>query len=148
MGLPTAAIQTALIARYRGDVTLQNLLGNPTNPPGAIFDAEGVPTSQVFPYVVVYPISSQQGTAIAMGLDSVDTYVQVSTLTQTGASGGFGQARGIAAQIYELTQTKPLNLTASGFQQFFLMFDNEQELPGQDGITQQIVHRYHLKTQG
>lgn len=149
MALPTAAIQTAFLARLRGDATLQSLLVGSTSPTWNIFDAEGVPVNQLFPYVVVFPITSQSGTGLVMGLDGVDSFVQVSVFTQVGASGGFSQARGIAKQVYSLVHpNKVLDLSASGFSNFFLMFQDEQELPGQDGITQHIAHRYKLMTQG
>lgn len=145
MSLPTAAIQTALLARYRADVPLQGLLLGSSSPDWSIYDESGVPTNAPFPYVSVFPITSQSGTAICMGLDGVDTFIQVAIYTQ---AGGFAQARNIAKRIYAITHTKPLDLSASGFSQFFLLFDNEQEVPQSDGITQQIVHRYHLMTQG
>lgn len=148
MALPTTAIQTALLLRYRNDTTLQGLLTGATSPLWSIFDEGGVPTNRAFPYITVYPITEQSGTGLVMGLDGVDSFVQISTFTQTGASGGFAQARGIAAQAYKLLQTKPLDLSASGFSQFFLLFENKQELMGQDGITQQIVQRFHLMSQG
>lgn len=148
MSLPTPDIQAGFIARYRGDIPLQGLLVGSAAPTWNVFDADGVPTNQPFPYIVVQPITSQSGTALVMGLDGVDTYMQVSVVTQTGASGGFAQARAIAKQVYKLTQNKPLNLSASGFSQFFLLFDNEQELSQSDGISQMVVHRYKLMTQG
>ncbi|BCL83175.1 DUF3168 domain-containing protein [Ktedonobacteria bacterium brp13] len=145
MALPTGAIQTAFLSRYRADVPLQGLLVGSATPTWNIFDEGGVPTNQPFPYGVVFPITSQSGTALVMGRDGVDTYIQVSVFTQ---AGGFAQARAIIARIYYLTHQKPLDLLLSGFSQFFLMFDNEQEQQQSDGITQQIVHRYKLFTQG
>lgn len=144
MGLPTGEIQTALIARYRGDTTLQGLLTGAVSPTWNIFDQGGVPTNQPFPYIVVFPIISQVGTALAFGSDSVDTFIQISIFTQ---AGGFSMARGIAKQVYKLTNQKELTL-ANGFNNFFVLFDNETETPQADGITQQIVHKYMLKTQG
>jgi hypothetical protein len=148
MSLPTAEIQSGFMTRYRADATLQGLLVGSVAPTWNIFDADGVPTAQPFPYVVVQPITSNLGTAFTMGMDGVDTYVQVSVLTQTGATGGFGQARAIAKQIYKLTHPHPLDLSASGFSQFLLLFDDEQELPQGDGLSQMITHRYKLMTQG
>jgi hypothetical protein len=145
MSLPTAAIQTAFLARYRADAALQGLLAGSAAPTWNIFDEGGVPTNQAFPYVVVCPVTNQSGTALVMGLDGVDSFVQISIFTQ---HGGFAQARAIAKRIYDLTQTKPLDLSASSFSQFFLLFDNEQEMQQQDGLTQHIAHRYQLMTQG
>jgi hypothetical protein len=151
MALPTGAIMTALIARYRADTTLAGLLGNPTNPPGAIFDGGGgVPPNQVFPYVAVYIPASTSGTTLAMGQDAVDSYVQVSAFTQPGATGGLKKARDLIARIYALTQppAASLDLSASGFANFFMLFENEQELPPlADGLTPAVMHRYKLMTQ-
>ncbi len=144
MSLPTGEIQTALVARYRDDSTLQGLLGNPINPPGAVFDQGGVQTNQPFPYLVVYEITSISGTTLAMGQDAVDSYIQVSVFTQ---AGGLSNARAIAKQVYALTQVKPVDLSASGFAQFFVLFENEQQKEEPDGLTQQIIHRYHFMTQ-
>lgn len=148
MSLPTAAIQTAALLRYRADIPLQGLLVGSVSPDWSIYDQGGVPTNKTFPYVVLFPITSQKGGAIAFGTDAVDTYVQVSAYTQTGASGGFSQARAIMKRIYDITQEKAFDLSASGFNQFSLMFDDEQEAPQQDGITQAIHHRYKLMSQG
>ncbi len=148
MSLPTGAIQTAFIARFRGDTTLQGLLTGSTTPTWNVFDGSGVPVSQSFPYVVVFPITSQSGQDLSFGTDAVDTFVQVSVFTQVGASGGFSQARSIAKRIYDITQEKALDLSSSGFNQYLLLFDNEQEVPQGDGITQLIAHRYKLQTQG
>lgn len=148
MSLPTAAIQTAAISRYRADTTLQGLLTGATSPLWNIYDQMGVPTNTAFPYVVVFPIMSQQGMAFAFGTDAVDSYMQVSVFTQTGASGGFSQARAIVKRVYDITHKQAFNLSGSGFNQFLLLFDNEQEAPQQDGITQAIHHRYRLGTQG
>jgi hypothetical protein len=145
MSLPTAAIQTGFIARYRADTPLQGLLAGSTAPTWSIYDQNGVPTNQAFPYVVLFPITSQSGTALAFGTDAVDTFMQVSVFTQ---SGGLAQARAIAKRIYDISQGKALDLSGSGFNQFFLLFDNEQESPELDGITQQIAHRYKLMTTG
>lgn len=148
MALPTGAIQTAFIARLRGDVTLQGLLVGSTTPTWNIFDSGGVPVGQSFPYAVVFPILSQSGEDLSFGTDAVDTFVQTSVFTQVGASGGFSQARGIAARIYTLMHEKALDLSSSGFNQYLLLFDNEQEIPQSDGITQMIATRWKLQTQG
>jgi len=145
MSLPTAAIQTAALARYRADTPLQGLLVGSVTPTWSIFDQGGVPTNKTFPYVVLFPILSQVGTALAFGTDAVDTYLQVSVFTQ---AGGFAQARAIIKRIYDITQEKAFDLSGSGFNQFSLMFDNEQEAPQQDGITQAIHHRFKLMSQG
>lgn len=79
-----------------------------------------------------------------MGTDGVDTFIQVTMFTQYG---GFSQARGIAKQVYSLLHKQALTLSG-GFTNFFLLFDNEQELEESDGLTQQAVHRYKLMTQG
>jgi len=148
MTLPTGAIQTAFIARLRGDVTLQSLLVGSTAPTWSIFDSGGVPVGQPFPYVVLFPILSQSGEALSFGTDAVDSFVQTSVFTQVGASGGFSQARGIAARIYALMNENALDLSLSGFNQYLLLFDNEQEVPQADGITQMIATRWKLQTQG
>jgi hypothetical protein len=146
MGLPTAEIQAALITRYRGDSTLQGLLGGSANPPGAVFDMGAVSTNTTFPYVAVFPITSQLGTAKTLALDAVDTWVQVSIYTQQAQ--GFMQARGLAKRIYWLTNEQAVDLSASGFSNFFALFENEQQKEEDDGLTQQIVHRYKFMTQG
>lgn len=149
MAMPNGEIMAALITRLRADTTLVGLLGNPANPPGAIFDGGGgVPTNTPFPYIAVYIPTSQGGTTLAMGQDAVDSFVQISVFTQPGAGGGMKQARDIIKQAYKLTQAEPLDLSASGFAQFFLLFQNAQEQePTQDGLTPMIAHRYHLMTQ-
>jgi hypothetical protein len=144
MGLPTAEAEAAFITRYMGDSTLQGLLGNPANPPGAIYDAMSVPTGAPFPYVVVQPITSQLGTAFAFGTDATDLFMQVSVYTQ---SGGFAQARAIAKQVYSLTHRYQFSLSG-GFTNILTLFENEQEVPQPDGLTQAIIHRYKLDTQG
>ena len=145
MSLPTGAIQTGFITRYRADTPLQGLLTGATAPEWSIYDQNGVPTNRAFPYVVLFPITSQSGTVLSFGTDAVDTFVQISVFTQ---AGGFAQARAIMKRIYDITHEKALDLSASSFNQFFLLFDNEQESPESDGITQQIAHRYQLMTQG
>lgn len=148
MSLPTGAIQTAFIARLRGDATLQALLTGSTAPTWNIFDSGGVPVGQPFPYIVAFPILSQSGEDLSFGTDAVDAFVQSSVFTQSGASGGFSQARGIAARIYTLMHENALDLSLNGFNQYLLLFDNEQEIPQADGITQLIATRWKLQTQG
>lgn len=141
MGLPTAEIQTALISLLKGDTTLTTDLGG-----AFIYDIGGVPINTAFPYIACYPIMSQFGTAATMALDGVDTWVQVSVFTQT-SGGGLATARSIAKRVYTLLNRQGLTL-ANGFSNFFCLFEHEQELQESDGLTQQIVHRYHLMTQG
>lgn len=148
MALPTIAIQTAALTRLRGDSTLAALLGNPATPPGKIFDDGGVPTLTAYPLVIVWPLLTEKGTTFAMGSDANDTYIQVSVWSQSGETGGMASARAIASQIHELLDGKGLDLSASGFNNFFLLFDNEQADGEQDdGLTQKIDHRYKLMTQ-
>lgn len=147
MGLPTIAIQTAAITRYRADTTLQALLAG-SSPTWNIFDENGAPTNTPFPYIVIYPISSTRGTAFVFGTDAVDSIFQVSVFTQLGASGGFSKARAVAKRVYDTTHKLPFDLSASGFANFFLLFESEQEIPSADGITQQIGVKFHLMTQG
>lgn len=145
MALPTASIQTGFITRLRASTDLRSALVGSISPEWSMYDQGGVPTNQAFPYVAIFPITSGSGTALAMRTDAVDTYVQVSIFTQ---SGGFAQARNIAKIIYSLLQKQAFDLSGDGFNQFFLLFDYEQELMQADGITQMIVHRYKLMTTG
>lgn len=148
MGVPTGEIEAAAIARLRGDSTLQGMLGNPVNPPGSVFDANGLAVNQAAPYIGVFLPTNMKGTAKAFGSDSVDTIMQVSIFTNVGGvDAGFEQARGIAKQTYALLQEQSLVLTG-GFRNFFIQFQNQQEAPEPDGLTQQIAQRYLLKTQG
>ena len=144
MALPTGELQTAFIARYRGDSTLQGLLTGATSPLWNIFDAGGVPTNQAFPYLVIFPITGRTGTALSMGGDAVDVYMQVQCFSQ---AAGFKVARAIMKQVYSLTQEYSFSLTG-GFTNFFTLFDNEQELPEPDGLTQMIAHRYRCMMVG
>src|SRR5229473_3389266 len=148
MALPTGEIEAAIISRLRGDTTLQTLLGTVTNPPGSVFDAGGLATNQPFPYIGVFPVTSARGTAKSFGMDSVDSIMQVSIFTNVGAPGaGFEAARALAKQVYALLQQQSLSL-ANGFRNFFIQFLSEQEIQEADGLTQHIVQRYQLKTQG
>jgi hypothetical protein len=143
MSYPVPAIQIAIIARLRGDTTLRGLLGG-TAPEWNIYDADGVPDNQPPPYVVTFPITNQSGEDMSFGMDAMDTYQQISAFAK---SKGYAKARAIAAVIYNLfCPNKPLDLSASGFNQYNLIFDNDQELP--DGIAQQIAQRYKIQTEG
>lgn len=140
MGLPTAEIEAAAIARYRGDSTLTAELASTT----AVYDEGAVLTGQAFPYITVSTITSQTGTALVFGTDAVDTWLQVAVYTQTR---GFATARQIAKRVYQLTQQQSLSL-ADGFTNFFILFEHEQERQQPDGLSQQITHRYKLMAQG
>lgn len=142
MSYPAPSIQTAIIARLRGDATLQGLLGG-SGPTWNVFDADGVPGDYPCPYVATFPITSQSGEDLSFGTDAVDIFQQVSVFTQ---SKGFAQARTIAKQVYALLHEKALDLLADGFNQYLIIFDQDQELP--DGIYQHIPMRFALKTQG
>jgi len=144
MAWPIAEIQTAEIARLRADTPLQGLLVGSTAPTWNIFDVMGVPTNRAFPYVAISQITSQLGGDLTFGDDFTDSWMQIAIFTQ---AGGFAQARAIAARIYALNQEKGLDLTASGYNQYLLLFENAQEVPQSDGITQLIAHRYKLSTQ-
>jgi hypothetical protein len=143
MGYPVAAIQIAIIARLRGDATLPGLLTGAVTPEWSIYDADGIPTNKLFPYIGTFPITNQVGSDLAFGTDAMDTWQQVSVFTK---SKGFAQARAIAGRIYGLLDQKGLDLSASGFNQYFLLFNQDQELG--DGIYQHIPMRFALRTQG
>lgn len=147
MGLPTIAIQQAAITRYRADTTLQGLLAG-SSPLYNIFDENGAPTNTPFPYIVMHPISSKKGKSLTFALDAVDNILQVWIYTQQGASGGMATARQIEKRIYDLTQKQPFDLSASGFNNFFLLFQDSKEPQSSDGITQEIVMQFQLMTQG
>lgn len=147
MGLPTDAIEVATIARLRGDTSLQALIGSAA-PLWNIFDFNGVPINQAFPFIAAAPIANQVGSAMTLEMNAVDTWIQISIYTQTGATGGFKQARGIASRIYDLFHRQALDLSASGFSNFFCLFENAPEEPQPDGITQHIPMRFKLMTQG
>lgn len=147
MGLPTIAIQTAAITRYRADTTLRGLLAG-SSPIWNVFDEDGAPTNTPFPYIVMHAPSSKRGTAFSLTTDAVDSIFQIWIYTQQGASGGFAKARQIEKRIYDTTQKIPFDLSASGFSNFFLLFQDSQEAPPSDGITQQIIMQFQLMTQG
>lgn len=148
MADPVSVVQAALIARYRGDATLQGLMSPATTPEWNIFDQGGSGgTSESFPYVYVHPITSQLGSTFAFGSDAMDVFVQVSVYT---SQQGFEQARSIIARIYALTHG-PLagELTLSGFTNVLALFDNRQELERTtDMLVQHIADRYKLMVQG
>ena len=151
MGNPSRPIQREAVARLRGDAPLATLLGSPTNPPGAIFDNGGAATNSPYPLIIVWPILSESGTALSMGTDAVDVYVQISVWTQSGGvDAGFDEAEQIAARIYGLFQppADPLDLSGYGFTNFFLLFQNQ--IPGEqdDGQTQKIDMRFKLMNVG
>jgi hypothetical protein len=147
VGLPTIAIQTAAITRYRADTTLQALLAG-SSPLWNVFDENGAPTNTPFPYIVMHPVSSKRGTAFSMATDAVDSIFQIWIYTQQGASGGFSKVRQIEKRIYDITQKQPFDLSSSGFSNFFLLFQDSGETPPPDGITQPIIMQFQLMTQG
>jgi hypothetical protein len=144
MGLATGAVQEAFISRYRADTPLQGLIAGSAAPTWNIFDQGAVPVGQTFPYVEVFPITTQIGTALSMGQDANDVFMQMSVYTRYG---GMKQARDIAKQIYDLTHQYKFSLS-DGFGNALTLFENEQELELQDRITQQITHRYKLMVSG
>lgn len=148
MSYPNGAIETAAISRLRGDPTLQGLMTSASSPLWNIFDFGGIPTNTPFPYIATGVPTAQRGAAETMALAGADTELQISILTQTGASGGFAQARTIAGRVYQLFNRQALNLSASGISNFFLMFAGSQELEQPDGISQHIPMRFKLMNQG
>ena len=138
MGLPVGEVQTSIVALYRGDTTLQGLLTGSVSPTWNVFDADGVPTNQPFPYIVVQQILGKLGTVFAMGTDAFDDYILVSVFTQ---AGGFSSARAIAKQADHLTQKTSLTLTG-GFTNVGTLRENYVEVAEKDGITQHIAMRY------
>lgn len=148
MADPIAAIQTALIAKYRGDAPLQGLMTGGSSPEWNIYDQGGAgEITPAFPYVYVHPITSQTGTASTLDSDAMDVFVQVSVFTK---ALGFAQARAIASRIYALThRPTPGSLFISGFTNVQTMFNNRQELEEiTDGTIQHIADRYKILTQG
>ncbi len=108
-----------------------------------IFDAASVPTNQPFPYVAVSIPTDQIGETETASQDATDSYPQVSIFTR---SGGFAQARNIAAEIRLLTHKQPLDLSASSLSQFFILYQSKQEIF--DGVAEHIPIRFKLITQG
>ena len=144
----TAAIQAALIARYRADASLQGLMTGASAPNWNIFDQGGSGNIvSVFPCIEVHPIAAQTGTAQAFGMDAMDVFVQVSVFTK---SLGFAQARAIASRVYALTHGPVAgNIPLQGFTNVLTVFDNRQELEQTtDALEQHIADRYKVWTQG
>lgn len=148
MALPTLAIETAALARMRGDSTLQSLMTSGSTPLYSIYGFDGVPTNQAFPYIAAGVPTTQAGSAETMSTPGKDVRLQISVLTQTGPDGGFAQAWGIANRIDDLFNRKALDLSASGFSNVFILFESAPELPQPDGITQHIPITFKLMTQG
>lgn len=148
MALPTLAIETAALARMRGDSTLQSLMTSGSTPLYSIYGFDGVPTNQAFPYIAAGVPTTQNGIAETMDMQASDAFLQVSVLTQTGPDGGFAIAWAIANRIHTLFHRKALDLSASGFSNFFCALENALEQPQADGITQHIPMRFKLLNQG
>lgn len=143
-------VQTAVIARFRGDATLQGLMVGAALPEWNIFDKGGGGIiSPAFPYVYAHPITMALGSLLTMGTDANDIYMQVDVYTK---NEGFAQARGIAARTYALihgplNKTTPLVLSSGAV--CVLLFDGRQELEEiSDGLIQHIADRYKIQTQG
>lgn len=148
MGIPASAIEIAALARLRGDTTLQGLMTSATASPWSIFPFGSVPINQAFPYIACGVPVNQVGTADVMALAGVDSELQISVLTQTGATGGFHTAWQIANRVNALFDRQALDISASGFSNFFLKFQSAPEMPQDDGLTQHIPMRFRLMTQG
>lgn len=150
MGDSSAVSQAALIARYRGDATLQGLMTGAVTPEWNIFDQGGAGLiTPVFPYIFVHPITMAPGTVLAMGQDANDVFMQVSVFTN---DEGFAQARVIANRVYVLTDGKtgaaPFTLSG-GFSNVWAVFENRNELEEvTDRLIQHIADRYKLWNQG
>jgi hypothetical protein len=149
MADPAGAVQEALIAKYRGNASLQALMVGAVAPEWNIFDQGGDgATLPSFPYVSVHPITSQLGSILSFGTDAMDIYIQVSVFTK---EQGFEKARAIMAQIYQLTHG-PISerlVLSDDFNNALAIFDNRQELEEvQDGFIQHIADRYKLWVQG
>lgn len=144
MGYPTGEIESAAIARLRGDSTLAGLLGNPASPPGAIYDAGAVPTNAAFPYVVTQPLTTQEGTLLSFGMDAKDVYLQITAFTKYP---GFSQARALVKQICALFDQQGLTL-ANGFTNPFLLFEDAQEMEDGETGVRWIPVKFKLYTQG
>jgi hypothetical protein len=147
---PTGTIQAALIARYRGDTTLQGILSGYNaaivTPEWNIFDQGGSGAiTPVLPYVYVHPIVMSPGTLMSMGKDGKDVRMQVSVFTM---SEGFAQARAIIARIHDLTSMTAgaSALTLSGFSHIWTWFENRNELEQTtDVLIQHIADRYNVQ---
>lgn len=149
----SAAVQTAFIAKYRGDTTLQGILSGYNSaivaPEWNIFDQGGSgQTTEVFPYVYVHPITSGLGTAFSMGTDANDVAMQVDVFT---AVEGFYQARTIGSRLYALTHgpiAGPFTLSG-GLTNIKTLFEQRTELEETtDQLVQHIAYRFKVCTQG
>src|SRR5256885_1489029 len=106
MALPTLAIETAALARMRGDAALQALMTSGSAPLWSMYGFDGVPTLTPFPYIAAGVPTTQTGSAETMDMPGRDAWLQISVLTQTGASGGFKQAWTIANRLDDLFNRK------------------------------------------
>jgi Protein of unknown function (DUF3168) len=153
MADPSAAVQAAFVARYRGDTALQGILSGYNaaigTPEWNIFDQGGsgqiVP---VFPYIYLHPIMNVPGTALAMNKDAVDVLMQVSIFTNTE---GFDQARAIAFRLYALTNGRAgaagFSLSG-GFTNIWTSWEQRNELEQTtDMLVQHLMDRYKVWTQ-
>ena len=144
----SAVVQAALIAKYRGDATLQALMVSASAPEWNIFDQGGAgELIASFPYVYVHPLTAQLGEAFAMQTDSMDVLMQVNVFTR---AQGFAQARAMIGRLYQLTHGPVAGaLSLPGFTNVLTLFDNRQELEEvTDGLVQHIADRYKVCTQG
>lgn len=144
MGLPTGEVQTALIALYRNDTTLQGLLVGSSAPTWNVFGMSSEPSGTAFPYLSVGIPSGVQGIARAMGLDAVDLVAQFSIFTR---SGGFLQARAIAKQVYALIEPPATLSLTGGFTHVMTQLKSYNELEEPDGI-QHVPLQVLLSIQG
>jgi hypothetical protein len=143
---PSPVVQAALIARYRGDATLQALMSGAVSPEWNIYDqgGRGIITPAP-PYVYLHPITVSPGAFMSMGKDGKDVRVQVSVFTQ---GEGFAQARAIIARIHDLTAMAAgaSALTLSGFSHIWTWFENRNELEETtDVLVQHIADRYNVQ---
>lgn len=139
----SAATQVAIIARLRGDATLQALMTGATSPEWNIFDQGGADDiSTVFPRIMVHPITTATGTVISMGDDAADVFTQVSTFT---SFEGFEQARAIDDRIYDLLHMPAgaAALTLSGFANTWTKSTGKHELEETtDRLVQHIARQF------
>ena len=149
MAYSLGAIQIALIALYRSDITLRGLMSPATGPDWGIYDQGGNGRSvPLFPLLVVRPIFARTGSVISFGKDAIDVFVQVDTFTN---EIGYAHARTIAGRAYNLLEgpvAGPLAI-AGGFINCLTLLDNHQELEEVHGtLVQHIADRYKLWVQG
>jgi hypothetical protein len=146
-------VQTAYIAKYRADTTLQGLLSGYNSaivsPNWNIFDQGGSgQTTEVFPYVYVHPITSGLGEVFSMGTDANDVALQVDVFT---AALGFYQARTIGSRLYVLTHGPLAGAIAlsGGLTNTKTLFEQRTELEETtDQLVQHIAYRFKVGTQG